>query len=131
MARVRTRRRSLLLLEVVVGLALLGTLGVAALQLQAHALYQVRRAQEQAEVVQRVEALLWSWSAERVPVTLPATGSLTHRFHWRREVRPVRLAPDVLPTQVTVVVTAQAPGTAEREVYRVAWLVPEPGRERP
>ena len=119
------RRRSFLLLEVVVGLALLAGLGVALLKLQAAALRQYRRAREQMEVAQQVERLLWHWSSGSEPVTLPATGQFDQHLTWRREARPVRIAAGVLPTQVSLIVTAHEPHETSRDVYRVDWLVPD------
>ncbi len=118
------RARALLLLEVVLGLALLAGVGAGLLTLEMHALRQHRRAQERAALLRQVEDLLWTWSTQRVAVTLPATGSFTERLRWRREVQPIRLAPEVFPTQVTLVVSAVEPGEPVRELYRLDWLVP-------
>ena len=122
-----TWQRSFTLLEVVVGLALLAGLGVWLLKLQAAAVGQYHAARQRAENAARVEAFLWPWSVAQAPVTLPATGSFDGRFRWRREVRPVRIAFGVLPTQVSVIVTQHEPHAEPREIFRVDWLVP---RER-
>lgn len=116
--------RSFTLLEVVISLALLAGLGVWLLQLEASAVRQVREARSRAQLAARVEALLWSWSVADTPVTLPATGRLDDQLTWRREVRPVRIAPGILPSQISVVVTRHEPHAEPRDVYRVDWLVP-------
>jgi hypothetical protein len=116
--------RSFLLLEVVVGLALLAGLGVWLLKLQTASVRQYRAAQQRAEIAALVEQLLWTWSTSGTPVTLPATGQLDERLRWRREVQPVRIAPGVVPTQVSVLVTRDEPDGGTHEVYRVDWLVP-------
>jgi hypothetical protein len=123
--------RSFLLLEVVVGLALLAGLGVWLLKLQTAAVRQVYAARLRTEVATRVERLLWDWSAGRIRVTLPASGRFDERLTWRREVRSVRIAAGVLPTQVSVIVTLDEPHHPPREIYRVDWLVPRvpPDRE--
>lgn len=122
-------RRSFTLLEVIVGLALLATLGAGLLKLQADAVRQVRHARLRSKVTDRVEQLLWQWSRDGARVTLPATGEFEPMLHWRREVMPVRIANGVLPTQIRLVVTHQTPGEDPVEVYRVAWLVPRKPRE--
>jgi len=116
-------RRAYLLLEAVLGLALLAGLGVALLKLQAAALRQYAQARQQAAVAAQVEDLLWTWSCAHEPVTLPATGWFDARLAWRREVRPVRVAAGVLPTQISVVVTQHDPVGPTRDVYRVDWFV--------
>ena len=120
---------SFLLLEVVVGLALLAGLGVWLLKLQAASLRQYRVAQQREEIAVLVEQLLWTWSTSGTPVTLPAAGRFDEQLHWRREVQPVRIAAGVIPTQVSVIVTRDEPDGVSGEVYRVDWLVPrEPPR---
>jgi type II secretory pathway pseudopilin PulG len=99
------RRRCFLLLEVVAALALLAGLGVWLLKLQADAVRQYRSAQQLAEVAARVEELLWTWRETGEPVTLPATGQFNDQLRWRREVQPARIAPGVIPTQVTLIVS--------------------------
>ena len=118
-----TRRRALLLLEVLVGLALLAVLGVWLLKLETAAIRQYRYAAQQQRAAVLVEELLNDWSIAGVPVTLPASGHLDDELNWRRSVRPVRLARDLLPTQVTVVVTCHGNAARDDEVYRVEWLV--------
>lgn len=118
------RVRAVILLEVVVGLALLASLGVWLLKLETQAVRQVRLAAERDRVAARVAELLWAWSESGTPVTLPATGRLDDRLRWRREVRPVRLAADVLPTQVSLIVTHEGADGRSQDVYRVDWLVP-------
>jgi hypothetical protein len=113
-------------LEVVVGLALLAGLGVWLVQSQADALRQYRRAEQRQRIAAQVEQLLWTWSVSGAPVTLPATGHLSDGLSWRREVRPVRLAAGVLPTQVSLIVTAVGDDRRPQDVYRVDWLVPQP-----
>ncbi len=125
-------RRSFTLLEVVVGLALLATLGAGLLKLQTDAARQVRHARLRSKVTERVEQLLWQWSRDGTPVTLPATGEFEATLHWRREAKPVRIANGLLPTQIRLVVTHQAPNEHPVEIYRVAWLVPrKSGEQRP
>ena len=121
-------RRSYLLLEVVVGLALLATLGVVLVRLQAGARRQYRQAQERDQIAAQAEQLLWTWSASRTPVTLPATGRLNDRWSWRREACPLRVATGVLPTQVSLIVTAIGDDGRVYDAYRVDWLVPEASR---
>ncbi len=117
-------RRSFLLLEVVVGLALLATLGVELVQLQAAAVRQSSLAAQTRETATRVRQLLWSWSCSGEPVTLPATGTFDEHLSWRREARPVRVASGLLATQTSVVVVRAEPGQAAQESYRVDWVVP-------
>jgi hypothetical protein len=117
------RRRSLLLLEVVVGLALLALLGVWLVQLQAAALRQHRETRLRDDVVQRVERLLWEWSSTGAPVTLPSTGRFTDALEWQREVQPTRVGGGLIATQVTLSVSERKDHSV-REVYRVDWLVP-------
>lgn len=123
-------RRSMLLLEVVVGLALLAGLGVWLLKLQAASIRQVREAGQRAAVASLVEQLLWKWSVSGVEVTLPATGRFDETLTWQRQARPVRIAAGVLPTQITVIVTEHKPHAEPREVYRIDWLVPRPETSR-
>ena len=118
------RPRSFTLLEVVIGLALLGGMGVWLLGLQSDALRQYRYARMRSQVAERVEQLLWEWSASGMPVTLPATGRFDDRLSWRREVAPIRVVSGVLPSQVSIVVTLHVPHEQSREIYRVAWLIP-------
>ncbi len=126
------RARSFLLLEVVAALALLAGLGVWLLKLEAEAVRQYRTAQQIADVAARVEQLLWTWRETGAAVTLPATGQFSDRLHWRREVRPIRIATGVIPTQVTLVVTRHEPHGEPHEIYRVDWLVPQATpRDRP
>jgi type II secretory pathway pseudopilin PulG len=117
-------RRSFLLLEVVIGLALLATVGVAIARLQAAAVQQVRQAAQARETATRVQELLWSWGSSGERVTLPATGVFDDRTTWRRESQPVRVASGVLATQISVVVIRAGPGHAAEELYRVDWLIP-------
>jgi hypothetical protein len=125
-------RRSFLLLEVIVGLALLGLLGVWLVKLQGAALRQVREARLKEDVRQRVEQLLWEWSSAGVRVTLPASGDFSQSLAWRREIQPIRVANGLIAPQVTLIVTETLPHTGSREVYRVDWLVPrKPKPERP
>ena len=119
------RRRCLLLLEVLVGLALLAGLGVALVKLQGDALRQVHNAQHRERIAQQVEDLLAGWSASQTVVTLPATGRLDDRLDWRREVRPTRIASGVLATQISVIVTDDTVTEEQRDVYRVDWLLPD------
>jgi hypothetical protein len=123
------RRGSFLLLEVVVGLALLAAVGVWLLKLQAASVRQYDIARRRGAVAARVEQLLWDWSVRRIRITLPASGRFGETLAWRREVRPVRIAPGVLPTQVSLIVTQHEPHDEPREVYRVDWLVPRTGQE--
>jgi hypothetical protein len=120
-----TSRRSFLLLEVVLGLALLAGLGVSLVQLEAHSIRQFRRAQERGRVGNLVDELLWSWSESKVPVTLPASGQFSSSLRWRREIRPVRIAEGVICTQVSVIVDHMDAHGALSPVYRVDWLVPD------
>jgi hypothetical protein len=126
--RLFARHRSFLLLEVLLGLALLAGLGVWLLKLQGESLRQYRYALRREEIATKVERLLWDWQVSQTPVTLPATGQFDERLHWRREVRPVRIARGVLPTQISVLVTDVQADRGPEEVYRVDWLIP---RKRP
>lgn len=119
-----TLRRSFLLLEVIVSLALLALLGVWLLKLQSSAVRQFREARLRADVTRRVEALLWEWSEGSVHVTLPATGEFSATLSWRREIEPVRVTSGVIVPKVTVVVSEARPHAPPCEVYRVGWLVP-------
>ena len=123
-------RRGLLLLEVVVGLALLALLGVALVQLQVRATRQYRSAQESTAVARQAEALLLEWRLGRVAVTLPASGAFDDQLRWRRDVRPVRIGPGALADQISLVVTRAAPHQTEQEVYRADWYIPRPERRR-
>ena len=126
-------RHSYLLLEVLVGLALLAGLGVWLLTLQSAALRQYHAAQRRAKAARQVQALLWQWSVAQTPITLPAGGRFDEKLSWRREARPVRIAQDVLPTLISLIVTERRPHAEPREIYRVDWLVPRPatGRRKP
>jgi len=119
--------RSYLLLEVVVGLALLASLGVGLLKLQAAALRQCHHAEQRAQIATQVEQLLGTWSRTGERVTLPATGWLSGYVSWRREALPMRVDADVLPTHISVIVTYHEPHHTPRDVYRVDWLVPHRG----
>jgi type II secretory pathway pseudopilin PulG len=122
-------RRSYLLLEVVVGLALLATVAGGLLVLETSAVRQYRRAQEQQRIAGQVEQLLWSWRLTQTAVTLPATGRLDERYRWRREVRPVHVASRVTADRVSVIVTVDDGSSGPRDVYRVDWLVAPAGRK--
>lgn len=126
-----TQRRCFTLLEVLVGLALLASLGVSLIQLQACALRQLHDARRKADVARRVEALLWDWSSSNTPVTLPATGTFDRQLAWRREVQPVRIAAEVLPIQVSLIVTELSEHAQPREIYRVDWLVAKHLKQKP
>jgi hypothetical protein len=118
------KRRGLLLLEVVVGLALLALLGVWLVRLQAASLRQHRDARLRDQVVQQVEQMLWEWSSSGVPVTLPSTGRMSDTLEWRREVQPMRVTAGLIATQITLTVTETTPHAPQKEIYRVGWLVP-------
>ncbi len=122
------RYRSFLLLEVVLGLALLAGLGVGLVRLQAGALRQINAARQRAELAALVEALVWSWNETQTPVTLPATGAFDDHRRWRRELRPVRVGGGLLATQVSVIATV-ADRDGPRDVFRVDWLIPATPRE--
>lgn len=117
--------RSITLIETVVGLALLAGLGVWLLKLQAESTRQIQAARLRERAAEYTEALLFAWSSQSAPVTLPASGRFDDQLSWRRQVRPVRVAQGVLPIQVSLIVTLEEPDAESREVYRVAWLVPE------
>ncbi len=119
-------RRCYLLLEVLVGLALLAGLGVWLLTLQSAALRQYHAAQRRAKAARQVQALLWQWSSAQTPITLPAGDRFDETLSWRRQARPVRVAQDVLPTLISLIVTENTPHAQPREIYRVDWLVPRP-----
>lgn len=119
--------RSFTLLEVLVGLALLAVIGVSVLGLQSAALRHAHHARLRAAAVEQLEALLWRWSCDRAPVTLPTDGRFSPELTWRRTVEPVAIG-GVIATHVTVRVYAQGDSQADREVCRVDFLVP---RARP
>jgi type II secretory pathway pseudopilin PulG len=122
------KRAGYLLLEVLVGLALLAVLGVGLLRLQAAATRQLRQARQRAALVHQVDELLFQWSGTGQPVTLPATGAFDEKTTWLRRVQPVRAA-GVLATQVSLSVLRHEPGQAPHEAYRVDWLVVPPIEE--
>lgn len=122
-------RRSLLLLEVLVGLALLALLGVSLLCIRSGALRQFHAAQRRSEIAQRVESLLWYWSVRGEPVTLPGTGRFTDALAWKRQVQPVRIDAGVIVTEITLLVRDEGT-TPVRDVYRAAWLVSRKPPER-
>lgn len=117
--------RAYLLLEVLVGLALLAALGAWLVRLQGAAVRQYRQAEQRALLAAQVEHLLWTWSETGTAVSLPATGQFDARTQWRRAVQPVRVA-GLLTTQVSVIVTRAEPGAAPVEIYRVDWLLSAP-----
>lgn len=121
----RRARYGLMLLETVVGVALLALLGVLLLKLQARSMRQLHDAREQAAVVADVEALLWNWSETGAAVTIPATGEFAALLRWERSAEPVRVASGVFATQVSLIVSRDAPPEPPRPIYRVDWLVPE------
>lgn len=121
----RRLRHGLLLLEVIVGVALLALLGVMLITLQASSLRQLRAAREQSAIVADVENLLWHWSSSAALVTLPAAGQFEPHLRWERRAEPVRIATGLFATQVSLIVTRDAPPEPPRAVYRVDWLVPE------
>lgn len=117
-------KRALLLVEVLIGLALLALLGAWLLRLQSAAVRQLHHAELLEEAVQKSQALLWEWSSTGVRVTLPASGRFDERLSWQRKVQPIRVAEGLLPDQVTLVVRHEPVGQAAREVLRLDWLVP-------
>lgn len=121
-------RRSFLLLEVVLALALLAAMAALVVKIQHAAIQQANAAQRQRAITAQVESLLWEWSRQRVPVTLPSTGQLAGDLTWRREVTPQAVAPGVLATRVTVTIwPAPAIGPP---LLRVDWLVPAAEQRR-
>jgi hypothetical protein len=71
--------------------------------------YQVRR------------TLLETRKGLRVAVTLPGVGALEGGWRWQRSVQPLPVAPGVVATQVSVIVTTE--GAIDAPLYRVDWLV--------
>lgn len=120
-------RRAFLLLEAVVGLALLALLAVLLLKLQGASVRQFHAARERAETVADVQRLLWTWSSTQTPVTLPATGEFDATRRWERRVEPIRIAAGVFATQVSLIVMRDS--APPREIYRVDWFVTPPPRE--
>lgn len=117
-------KQGYLLLEVLVGLALLALLGVGLIRSQIFALRQFHAAERQRAVAEQVAGLLWSWSENGTPVTLPGDGQLTDGLHWRRTIQPIRIAQGCMARQICVMVYA-VDQNQEHEIYRVDWLVPE------
>ncbi len=119
------RRAGMLLLEVIVALALLASLGVAIVRIQMQATHQYRVAQRLDTAVARTRDLLWQWSDNGVAVTIPASGAISETMSWRRVVRPTRVTFGVLATEITVRVFHTAPEQDPIEIYQVAWLLPD------
>ncbi len=115
----------MLLLEVIVALALLASLGVAIVRIQMQATQQYRLAEQLDFAVAQTRDLLWQWSDNGVAVTIPATGKFTETMSWQREVQPTRVAFGVLATEITVRVFHNAPERDPIEIYQVAWLLPD------
>ena len=123
-------KRSYLLLEVLVGLALLALLGVGLIRTQVFSLRQFHTAERQRAVAEQMAGLLWNWSETGTPVTLPGDGELNGGLRWRRTILPIRIAQGCLASQVCVTVYATDEGK-EHEIYRVDWLMPEKAPKKP
>ncbi len=117
--------RSFTLLETIAALALLALLGVSTLQVQVAVVRQTRLTAQRQRVAGLVQDLLWEWRIARVPVTLPATGSWSDELRWERSAQPARIAADVIPTEVRLVVF-QREQEEWLEVASWSWLVPDP-----
>lgn len=122
------KRKSFLLLEVLVGLALLALLGVWIVRVQAAALRQWAHARQLRQATVAVESLLASWSDTHTVVTLPGSGELADGLRWQRECGPAVPAAGVQATAVRLVVRSDSAGQPPRDVLHLAWLVPAAAR---
>lgn len=124
------RRRAMLLLEVVLGLALLAALAVGLLRIEAAALRQIRFTEERESVAMQVEQLLWNWSIGGESITKPAQGMLDRDHRWERHSRPGRLFDGCNGRFVSVVVERTGDRPTELPLYRLDWFVPDTSGER-
>lgn len=122
------RRTGMLLLETLVGLALLALLGVWLIQLQAAALRQWSAARQLERATREMNALLARWSETGEAVTVPGQGMITDSLIWERACAPTLAGELGMATQVTVVLSTPPPQA--RDVLSVSWLVPESQRGR-
>lgn len=122
------RGAGMLLLETLVGLALLAMLGVWLIQLQAAALRQWSSARQLERATHEMSVLLARWSQTGEVVTVPGQGMITESLIWERGCAPAFAGELGLATQVTVVLSTPPPQA--RELLSVSWLVPQSQRGR-
>lgn len=82
----RTSRTGLTLIEVIAGLALLGTLLVSTMLAYGRHVRQLKRAREQTLLLKKLDTLVTSWFLQEEALWIPAEGRLpdTPDYRWKR-----------------------------------------------
>lgn len=117
-------RRSLVLIEVVAAIALLGSTAVGLLVAQSQALGQLETARRRALGARVARELLAGWQLNEVDVQIADAGSIESdpQWSWRRSVADTRVADSARMKLITVSILHQSPMLGPRRVLHYQWL---------